>query len=67
MVSKAESNHYMVIDPEAVIGTHLNQILIKYAGELLSQDDVQTLFDNLSKVNPQLVQSVVPKLIHFST
>jgi flagellar biosynthesis protein FlhA len=63
LVAKAESNHYMVIEPEAVIGTHLNQILIKYAGELLSQDDVQTLLDNLSKVNPQLVQSVVPKLI----
>ncbi len=63
MVSKAEANHYMVIDPEAVIGTHLNQILLKYAGELLSQDDVQFLLDNLSKVSPQLVQSVVPKLI----
>ena len=37
LVSKAESNGYMVIDPEAVIGTHLNQVLIKYAGELISQ------------------------------
>ena len=63
LVAKAESNHYMVIEPEAVIGTHLNQILLKYAGELLSQDDVQLLLDNLSKANPQLVQSVVPKLI----
>ena len=63
LVSKAETNHYMVIDPEAVIGTHLNQILIKYAGELISQDDVQLLLDNLSKNSPQLVQSVVPKLV----
>jgi flagellar biosynthesis protein FlhA len=63
LVAKAETNHYMVIEPEAVIGTHLNQVLLKYAGELLSQDDVQSLLDNLSKVNPQLVQSVVPKLI----
>ncbi len=63
LVSKAESNNYMVIDPEAVIGTHLNQILLKYAGELISQDDVQKLLDNLSKTNPQLVQSVIPKLI----
>ncbi len=63
MVAKAESNHYMVVEPEAVIGTHLNQILLKYAGDLLSQDDVQSLLDNLSKINPQLVQSVAPKLI----
>ena len=63
LVSKAETNHYMVIDPEAVIGTHLNQILIKFAGELISQDDVQLLLDNLAKSSPQLVQSVVPKLV----
>ncbi len=63
LVSKAESNHYMIIEPEAVIGTHLNQVLLKYAGDLLSQDDVQLLLDNLAKINPQLVQSVVPKLI----
>ncbi len=63
LVAKAESNHYMVVEPEAVIGTHLNQILLKYAGDLLSQDDVQSLLDNLSKINPQLVQSVIPKLI----
>ena len=63
LVSKAESNGYMVIDPEAVIGTHLNQILIQYAGELISQDDVQILLDNLAKSNPQLVQSLVPKLV----
>ncbi|MDC3091246.1 flagellar biosynthesis protein FlhA [Rickettsiales bacterium] len=63
LISKAESNGYMVIDPEAVIGTHLNQILVKYAGELISQDDVQILLDNLTRTNPQLVQSVVPKLI----
>ena len=63
LISKAESNNYMVVDPEAVIGTHLNQILTKYAGELISQDDVQFLLDNLAKTSPQLVQSVVPKLV----
>ena len=69
LVAKAESNHYMVIEPEAVVGTHLNQILLKYAGELISQDDVQSLLDNLSKTHPQLVQSVIPKLVplHYLT
>jgi flagellar biosynthesis protein FlhA len=69
LVAKAESNHYMIIEPEAVIATHLNQILIRYAGELISQDDVQSLLDNLAKSNPQLVQSVIPKLVplHYLT
>ena len=63
LVSKAEANHYMIIEPEAVIATHLNNILLRYSGELISQDDVQSLLDNLGKSNPQLIQSVVPKLV----
>ena len=63
LIAKAESDNYMIIDPEAVIATHLNQILLKFAGELISQDDVKFLVDNLSKSNPQLVESVIPKLV----
>ena len=63
LVSKAEANHYMIIEPEAVIATHLNNILLRYSGDLISQDDVQSLLDNLGKSNPQLIQSVVPKLV----
>ncbi len=63
LVGKAEADNYMIIDPEAVIATHLNQILLKFAGELISQDDVKFLVDNLSKSSPQLVESVIPKLV----
>ena len=63
LVSKAEANHHMIIEPEAVIATHLNNVLLRYSGDLISQDDVQSLLDNLSKSNPQLIQSVVPKLV----
>ena len=61
-VSKAESLGYMVVEPEAVIATHLNQILSKYSSELIGQDDVQSLLDNLSKTSPQLVSLTVPKI-----
>ena len=59
----AESNGYVVVEPETVLTTHVSQIITKYAGELLGQDDVQALLDNLSNSAPSLVQSVVPKLI----
>jgi flagellar biosynthesis protein FlhA len=52
--ARAENLGYMVVEPEAVIATHLNQILSKQASELLGQDDVQALLDNLSKTSPQL-------------
>ena len=61
--ARAENLGYMVVEPEAVIATHLNQILSSQASELLGQDDVQALLDNLSKTSPQLVSSTVPKLI----
>tara|TARA_B100000965_G_C19390308_1_gene668658 strand:- start:134 stop:853 length:720 start_codon:yes stop_codon:yes gene_type:complete len=61
--SRAESLGYMVIEPEAVIATHLNQILNKFASELIGQDDVQALLDNLSKTSPQLVTSTIPKIV----
>ena len=61
--ARAENLGYMVVEPEAVIATHLNQILSKQASELLGQDDVQALLDNLSQSSPQLVTSTVPKLI----
>ena len=61
-VSKAESLGYMVVEPEAVIATHLNQLLNKFSSELIGQDDVQSLLDNLSKTSPQLVSLTVPKI-----
>ncbi|MDC1111336.1 flagellar biosynthesis protein FlhA [Alphaproteobacteria bacterium] len=61
--ARAENLGYMVVEPEAVIATHLNQILSKQAADLLGQDDVQALLDNLSKTSPQLVSSTVPKLV----
>merc|ERR1712127_372391 len=61
--ARAENLGYMVVEPEAVIATHLNQILSKQASDLLGQDDVQALLDNLSKTSPQLVSSTVPKLV----
>ncbi|WP_292287529.1 flagellar biosynthesis protein FlhA [Marivita sp.] len=60
---EAEANDYVIIEPETVLATHLSQVLHEHASELIGQDDVQELLDNLSSVVPQLVQSVVPKLM----
>jgi len=61
--AEAETNGYVVVEPETVMTTHISHVMTKYAGELLGQDDVQALLDNLSGSAPSLVQSVVPKLI----
>ena len=60
---KAEAAGYMIVTPEAVIATHLNQLLVKHAGDLIGQDEVQDLLDNLQKSSPKLVETVVPKIL----
>lgn len=61
--TQAETNDYVVIEPVSVIATHMSQLLTKHAADLIGQDDVQAMLDNLAKRNPQLVQSIVPKLV----
>ena len=61
--AEAESNGYVVVEPESVLATHLSQIMYKFAHEVLGQDDVKQLLDNLAQTSPNLVESVVPKLV----
>jgi len=60
---EAQSRGYMTIDPTSVLITHLGQILTKHAADLLGQDEVQELLDNLESTQPNLVQSIVPKIV----
>ena len=64
---EAETKGYVVINPESVMATHLSQLIYKHAGDLIGQDDVQELLDNLAESSPNLVQSVVPKLVPLHT
>ena len=59
----AQSKGYVVIDPTSVIITHIGQILNNFASDLLGQDEVQGLIDDLESSHPNLVQSVIPKII----
>lgn len=67
IVPQAQADDYVVIEPDAVLATHLSQVLKKHAYEILSQDDVQALLDNLTETSPSLVESTVPKLIPINT
>ena len=59
----AQSKGYVTIDPTSVLITHVGQILMNNAGELLGQDEVQALLDELEISQPNLVQTVIPKII----
>ena len=49
-VLEAESKGFVIVAIYFAMTTHLSQILYKYAGQLIGQDDVQSLIDNLSEI-----------------
>ena len=58
---KAELLGYTIVDPPAVMVTHLTEELKRHAHELLGRQQVQSLLDNLKLTQPALVDEVVPK------
>ena len=64
--TRAMAADYTVVDPSTVVATHLHQLLMQHAADLLGQDDVQALVDHAAKTAPALVSGVVPKIISLS-
>ena len=59
----AEAKGYVIVEPDDVLTTHLSQIINNYASDLLGQEEVQELLDNLQLTYPNLVDTVVPKIM----
>ena len=54
---------YTLIDPVSVMITHWSEIMKRYAHELLSRQDVNTMIENVKKNNPIVVDDIIPKVI----
>ncbi len=60
---RAELAGYTVVDPSSVLTTHLAELIRRYAPELLSRQDVQTLLTNLKEDYPTVVEELVPAVL----
>ncbi|HLK16443.1 MAG TPA: flagellar biosynthesis protein FlhA [Fimbriimonadaceae bacterium] len=56
---------YTVIEPSAVISTHLAETVKTYAAELLTRQDVQTLIDNAKAANSAVIEELVPNVLQL--
>lgn len=54
---------YTLIDPVSVMITHWSEIMKRYAHEMLSRQDVNTMVENVKKTNPIVVDDLIPKVI----
>lgn len=56
----AEAKGFTVVEPSAVLATHLTEVIRAASAEILSRQDVQHLIDTLKEDYPALVDSVIP-------
>ena len=58
--TEAEMAGYTVIEPAAVMMTHLSEVIRQHAAELLGRREVNALLDMVKKNNQSLVDEIVP-------
>jgi flagellar biosynthesis protein FlhA len=56
----AEARGWTVVEPGAVVATHLMETLKQHGAELLGRQDVQAMIDRLKQSHPALIDEVVP-------
>jgi len=60
---RAEALGYTVVDPPAIIATHLTEVIKNHLHELLSRQDVHSLIGNIREANSVLIDELVPKMM----
>jgi flagellar biosynthesis protein FlhA len=64
---RARHSGYTVVDSVSVLGTHLSEVIRRYAHELFSRQDAKRLLDRVAVEHPKVVEDVVPKLLPLAT
>jgi flagellar biosynthesis protein FlhA len=62
-VEKARKAGYTIVDTISIVGTHLGEVVRRYAHELFSRQDAKAVLDRVAVENPRLVEDLVPKLL----
>ena len=56
-----------MVDAVSVLGTHLAELIRRYAQELFSRQDAKKFLDRVAIEHPKVVEDLVPKLLPLST
>ncbi|MEW6523392.1 MAG: flagellar biosynthesis protein FlhA [Bacillota bacterium] len=59
----AELAGYTVVEPSAVLATHLSELLKRHGPELLTRQEVQNLVNLVKEKHPALVEELTPGLV----
>ncbi|HIJ72833.1 MAG TPA: flagellar biosynthesis protein FlhA [Candidatus Hydrogenedentes bacterium] len=59
----AERLGYTIVEPSAVLATHLTELIMNYASELLTRQDVDRLVEHLKETAPRVVEELLPNVL----
>jgi flagellar biosynthesis protein FlhA len=59
----AEMKGYTVVEPAAVVATHLTEVVKSHAAEILTRQDVQNLLEVVKKEYPAVVDETIPEIV----
>jgi len=59
----AELAGYTVVEPSAVLATHLSELLKRHSPELVTRQEVQNLLNVVKERHPALVEELIPGLL----
>ncbi len=63
---QAEIYGYTVVEPVAVLATHLTEVIRKHADEILTRDATKHLVDELKKTSPAVVEELIPNTMKLA-
>jgi len=62
---RAERLGYTIVEPSAVLATHLTELIYAHADELVTREDVQSLVNNLKERSPTVVDELLPGILSY--
>jgi flagellar biosynthesis protein FlhA len=62
---RAERLGYTIVEPTAVLATHLTELIVGHAEELLTREDVQTLINHVRETAPTVVDELLPSVLTY--
>ncbi len=65
--SEAEVEGYTVVEPAAVLATHLSELIRSHADELLSRQDIKDMCESIREYAPALVEDLIPDKVSINT
>ena len=58
--AQAEMMGYTIVEPSAILATHLQRVSRKHADEILTRDATKHLIDELKEISPAVVEELIP-------